>query len=60
MREDIKKIIESRLSWRLFKDKQYQDLIEARRIASTENDSLSVDILDLMIAKRQEEVTKGC
>jgi hypothetical protein len=60
MREDIKKIIESRLSWRLFKDKQYQDLNEARRIASTENDSLSVDILDDMIAKRQEEVTKGC
>ena len=60
MREDIKKIIESRLSWRLFKDKQYQDLNEARRIALTENDSLSVDILDDMIAKRQEEVTKGC
>ena len=49
MREDVKRLLETRPIWQLLNDPVYKDLTEAREIAKKQNDRQSVETLDQLI-----------
>lgn len=56
MREDIKKLIESRPLWKLHNNKEYQDIVAAIEYAEKHNNKSAAAELKIMLLELKEQL----